>query len=254
MVDMPAILAFDTALGGCSVGVRARSGKIAHREVPTLRDQAKLLVPLIEETLQEAGTTYQELDLIASTIGPGSFTGLRIGLSTARSLALALDKPALGMNTLDVIARHYYDAPGAQAAPFLIVLETKRRDFYACCYDPQHDTQNNALYPPFAGDICAILKSVPKEIKTLHVGGDCLERFEAERQNHAQDIDIDIRYLAEVTQPAGVMLIELAHQYSQIAQNEDATPSLAAPLEPLYLRGADVSKPKNPPRKLQQKS
>ena len=115
---------------------------------------------LSKKRLAEAQLEYADLDLIVSTIGPGSFTGLRIGLSTARSLALALDKPAVGVNTLDVMAAHY-----DTNKPLLVVLETKRKDFYARYYD----VQGAPLCDPFAAEFPGGFRSEPLKKRLVSV-------------------------------------------------------------------------------------
>ena len=221
------VLAMDTALGGISVGVMTREGKTAQRVMATERDQAALLVPMIQEILEEAGVTFKTLDLIVCTKGPGSFTGLRIGLSTARTLGMALRIPVLGVGTLDLLARHY-DTVGT----LLILLETKRKDFYAGYFD----TAKIPLVAPFASDAESILSCGPSE--PFSVGGDCLTRF-AERVSGS-----DFTILETITQPDPIILARYGLEVFE-KEGDQGMP------EPLYLRGADVSQPKTPPRKLE---
>lgn len=91
----------------------------------TERGQAEFLVPMINNVVRNAGYTYNDFDRIAVTVGPGSFTGVRVGLSTAKALGLSLNKPVLGFDTLHVIAK-------AQKLErdTLILIDTKRGDFY----------------------------------------------------------------------------------------------------------------------------
>src|SRR5271154_5493324 len=91
------ILAIDTALDACSAGVLdTDAGKlIAHESLPMKRGHAEALMPLIARIMKESGVAFASLDRIAVTTGPGSFTGLRVGLSAARGIALAADKPVV---------------------------------------------------------------------------------------------------------------------------------------------------------------
>ena len=111
------LLAIDTAGPDCAValartaslteagtGSGARAEIVARRCERIGRGHAERLMPLMAECMADAGVTFPELTAIAVTIGPGSFTGVRIGVATARGLALALDVPAIGVNVLEAIA------------------------------------------------------------------------------------------------------------------------------------------------------
>ena len=131
------ILAFDTAMSGISVGVIGSNGHICSRQVQTERGQASLLIPIIDEVLKEAELSIKDVDLLACSKGPGSFTGLRIGLTMAKSLKLALNIPLIGISNLEIMAHHYQN----EYEPLLVVLETKRQLFYAQYFD-KYDTVN----------------------------------------------------------------------------------------------------------------
>jgi tRNA threonylcarbamoyladenosine biosynthesis protein TsaB len=100
------ILAIDTALDACSAGVLdTDAGKlIAQESQPMKRGHAEALMPLIARVIKQAGIAFASFDRIAVTTGPGSFTGLRVGLSAARGIALAADKPVVGLTTLTAYA------------------------------------------------------------------------------------------------------------------------------------------------------
>ncbi len=120
------ILAFDVSVSGVSVSVYdTETSRFCLKRIETDRGQAEFLIPMIEETVTEFGKTLQEIDCIAVTRGPGSFTGVRIGLATARSLGLALNIPVIGLSTLDVVARGVPDNSNT-----LFLIDTKRGDFY----------------------------------------------------------------------------------------------------------------------------
>ena len=230
------VLAFDTAMGGVSVGINAAGGHTVSRMVETTRGQASMLIPIIQEVLEEAESEFKDLDLIISSIGPGSFTGLRIGLATARVLALALNIPVVGLNTLDMMAEHY-----EADKPLLIVLETKRQDFYARYYD----ADGNPLTEAFAADASVVLERAPSA--PFVVGGDCLSRFLdnapcAQARGRAS-VSGDFECLDNLTQPDPILMTQIGLERFEAA-GEEGTP------QPLYLRGADVSEPKVPPRKL----
>jgi tRNA threonylcarbamoyladenosine biosynthesis protein TsaB len=100
------ILAIDTALAVCAAAVldTERPGMRARESVPMVRGHAEALMPLIARVMDAAKLEFSELDRIAVTTGPGSFTGLRVGIAAARGIALAAGKPAVGLSTLSAYA------------------------------------------------------------------------------------------------------------------------------------------------------
>ena len=100
------ILAIDTALDACAAAVLdTGSGRlIAQASEAMKRGHAEALMPLISAVMKQAGLPFATLDRIAVTTGPGSFTGLRVGLSAARGIALAANKPVVGLTTLSAYA------------------------------------------------------------------------------------------------------------------------------------------------------
>jgi tRNA threonylcarbamoyladenosine biosynthesis protein TsaB len=99
------VLAIDTALEACSAAVLDPAGGItASESLAMARGHAEALMPLIARVMSSAGIEFAQLDRIAVTTGPGSFTGLRVGISAARGIALAAGKPAIGLSTLAALA------------------------------------------------------------------------------------------------------------------------------------------------------
>jgi tRNA threonylcarbamoyladenosine biosynthesis protein TsaB len=115
------LLALDTALGACSAAVLRDGELLAVRSEPMERGHQERLAPMIAEAMRESGLGFPALDRLAVTVGPGSFTGVRVGLAFAKGLALALDRPCLGVGTLEALAA---SAPSA----FVAAAIDARRD------------------------------------------------------------------------------------------------------------------------------
>jgi len=125
-VEKMRVLAIDVSVSGCSVAILDTETSFScQKRLETDRGQAEFLIPMIEDIAEDANLSLQDITVIAVTRGPGSFTGVRIGLATAKTLGLALNIPVFGFSTLDVIA---YAHPHNQQMLFLI--DTKRDDFY----------------------------------------------------------------------------------------------------------------------------
>lgn len=126
------ILAIDTALAACSVAVLGE-GRSVSRVEPMPRGHAEALMPLVAEVLAEAGIGYAAIDRFAVTVGPGTFTGVRVGVAAVRGMALATGRPAIGISTLEGIAATHLALAGAPQ-PVAVVMDARREEVYAQCY------------------------------------------------------------------------------------------------------------------------
>lgn len=124
------VLAIDTALAACSAAVLdSDSGNLAASEsVPMTRGHAEALIPLIARVMDQAKTEFTDLDRIAVTVGPGSFTGLRVGISAARGISLAASKPAYGLTTLAAFAAPYLAKD--DTTPVAVVIDARHEHVY----------------------------------------------------------------------------------------------------------------------------
>ncbi|MBS4070566.1 MAG: tRNA (adenosine(37)-N6)-threonylcarbamoyltransferase complex dimerization subunit type 1 TsaB [Algoriphagus sp.] len=125
---MPVILSIETSTSICSVAVHQDGALISLKELNESGAHSEKLMGMIDSVLLEADLEYAQLDALAVSEGPGSYTGLRIGVSTAKGLAYALEKPIIGINTLQAIAssRDYQkDEIG------IAVLDARRMEVYS---------------------------------------------------------------------------------------------------------------------------
>ena len=124
------VLAIDTAVAACSAAVfDTRQDAIVASETHMMqRGHAEALVPLIARVMEQAALAFTELDRIAVTVGPGSFTGLRVGISAARAIALAAGKPAVGVSTLAAYAAPYMAQN--DSAPVVAAIDARHDHVY----------------------------------------------------------------------------------------------------------------------------
>ena len=113
------ILSIDTCLGACSCAIVRDGEPLASAFEPMTRGHQERLAPMVEATMKQAGVAFADLTRIAVTVGPGSFTGLRVGLAFAKGLGLALGKPVVGVGALEAL--------GAEEAGRVLALADARR-------------------------------------------------------------------------------------------------------------------------------
>ena len=130
------LLAFDTATPAVTVALHDGERVVATHTVVDARRHGELLAPGIVAVLDEAWVPRQDVTAVAVGVGPGPYTGLRVGLVTARTLSLALDVPVYGVCTLDVLAAQAVDE-GAVDGPFLVATDARRKEVYWASYDEE---------------------------------------------------------------------------------------------------------------------
>lgn len=128
------LLAFDTATGSVTVALHDGTDVVAERRSDHHQKHGEQLAPLIQAVLTDAGLVRQDLTAIAVGVGPGPFTGLRVGLVTARTLGFVLEIPVYGVCTLDVLAVEAVDT-GAVIGDFVVATDARRKEVYVASYD-----------------------------------------------------------------------------------------------------------------------
>jgi tRNA threonylcarbamoyladenosine biosynthesis protein TsaB len=124
------VLAIDTALGACAAIVfdPGFGRTLAVQSFPMSRGHAEVLIPLVERVMHDARVEFEGLDRVITTVGPGSFTGLRVGISAARGFALAAGKPVVGISTLDALAAPYVTE--VETIPVVAAIDAKHGNLY----------------------------------------------------------------------------------------------------------------------------
>lgn len=223
------VLAFDCAGSSCSAAVFAAGAARSARFELMGRGQSERLVPMIGEVMAEAGLAYGQLDAIAVTRGPGGFTGVRIGLATARGLGLATGRPLIGVTNFEAVAAAVPAAP-AEDRPLLVILETKRDDLFVQRFAVEAG-QWRAAAPGL---------SLPAAELAGHVGTGPLVLAGDAAARAARALPAGIRAALELR-------AEACHAEAAVVARLVAgrpLPAEAAPPTPVYLRAPDVSRPK----------
>ena len=221
------LLAFDTATPAVTVALHDGTRALAQQTAVGARRHGELLAAMIERVLAAGGRTPADLEAIAVGTGPGPYTSLRAGLVTARVLASALRVPAVGVCTLDVIARAA--APAAAGREFIVATDARRKEVYWARYAPG----GQRIGDPGVGlpDAIASGHEAPAGISgPAPVAGEGPDLYPV-----LAACPIPPRY------PDAVRLAEIAAQ--RLA--EHAAPG---PPEPLYLRRPDAREPGQPKR------
>jgi tRNA threonylcarbamoyladenosine biosynthesis protein TsaB len=222
MSSFSCILVIDTAMNGCGVAVR-KSGKTVSEVRPMMRGQSEHLMPLVLEIMQKAGAAYKDLEAVITTRGPGAFTGLRIGMATAKATALARGIPIFGITTLRALALQYAQEK-KPAENFAVVIETKREDFYFQVFDKDAK--------PVSEEKTGNAQGIAQDLKSGVLIGDGVERLESEKT-----LKSDFVFNRDYILPDPAVIAWAAENLSSEIFISDPSP--------LYLRAPDVTMPKS---------
>ena len=151
------VLAIDTALGACAAAVLdSQAGAIlASESIGMVRGHAEAVMPLIARVMDAARSEFNDLDRIAVTVGPGSFTGLRVGISAARGIALAAGKPAIGLSTLSALAAPHVAARSGDT--IIAAIDARNEQVYFQVFAPNGVT----VVTPRLDRVRAAVRAVP---------------------------------------------------------------------------------------------
>lgn len=157
------VLALDTSTDSLSVALVRDRETACEIVLKVKAGHAGIILPVIDEVLRKAGTPREAIDLIAVGTGPGSFTGLRIGIATAKGLAVSLGCRFVGVSTLDTMAQAVLPSP----MPVMPVLDAKKGEVFCASYD-RHGSRLSALMNRRPESVVALVSE-----ETLFVGNGC---------------------------------------------------------------------------------
>src|SRR5262245_12294997 len=129
----PKLLAIETSTEACSAALYSTKGCLWRFEIAP-KAHASLLLPMIESLLAQAQLSLDQLDAIAVTRGPGSFTGVRIGIGVAQGLSYGLNLPVYEVSTLDALALEAMSHVGIESATIVVALDARMNEVYAALY------------------------------------------------------------------------------------------------------------------------
>lgn len=216
------VLGLDTCMQSCSTAVfrtNGEAGELFRFSEALERGHAEALVPMVERVVAAAQIRYDEIDRIAVTTGPGSFTGVRVGVAVARGLALATGAKLVGIPSLEVIARQARETLDTGDAALAVATDARRGQVYFACYDKD----GAVLCEPAALDAAEAAARLPAKGRPLLVGS-------------GGEMVADAASARSIEIVPGTWLPDAAMLARMAVEREPA----ARPVEPLYLRPPDA--------------
>ena len=230
---MATILNIETSTEVCSVALTSEGQVLDHRENYDGQTHATLLSQYVKEMLDYARTREIKLDAIAVSIGPGSYTGLRIGLSEAKGLAFGLQVPLIGVNTLKLLTvstmfNHFIDEDKVIYIP---MIDARRMEVYTAAYNAALET---VLEPQaMILDEASFANLLSQDYFLVVMGNGSDKSRQVLKNDH-------IRFV-EGIKPVAVDMLALAEKAFREQDFIDVAYST-----PLYLKDFQATKPKNP--------
>lgn len=212
------LLAIDTSGPFCSTALWSLEQNIclAEKSENLGRGHAERLMPMLEELLAEQDAKWSAISKLAVVTGPGSFTGLRVGIATARGLALALDVPCIGVTVFEAFAQNHF-ASVQNREPVLIAMDAKRDQYWIQSFDAQGHPQTN----PIQVEVDKIAENIDKATSGIIGSGAKLI---------AEASEGSINIIDDSPSPPIVAVAAIGAK----AENDNTSP------RPLYLRAPDA--------------
>ena len=218
------ILNIETATKNCSVALAKEGEIVLCKEIAEEGySHAERLHVFIEEIIKEAGISLNDLSAIAVSQGPGSYTGLRIGVSAAKGLCFALEIPLIAVDTLQVLALQVNVADGL----IVPMIDARRMEVYSAIFFPKFDKKREILAEIIDGD------SFSDRSEKLYFVGDCAEKCKSVliKENHV--------FLEDIKYPSAKEMSILSYQKFKTNDTVDV-----AYFEPYYLKDFMITTPK----------
>ena len=213
---MTYILNLETATKNCSVSISQHGKTILCKEIAESGySHAERLHVFIEECLKESNITFKDLSAIAVSQGPGSYTGLRIGVSTAKGLCFALDLPLIAIDTLQVLASQLTITEGV----IIPMIDARRMEVYSAIYNSNYEKTREVQAQILTEN------SFLEISDTIHFVGDCSEKAKTVLTNS------NFIFHEEIVYPSANEMSELSFKKFQDSNFEDV-----AYFEPYYLK------------------
>ena len=214
------VLAIDTALAACSAAVLDTGfGTIlASESLPMTRGHAEALMPLIARVMEASGIAFADLDRVAVTSGPGSFTGLRVGIAAARGIALAAERPAVGISTLSAYAAPHIAED--DTIPVIAAIDARHEHVYLQVFAPAGRTFTAPRLAPLSEAV-----RTAAEMRSCIVGSAAHAVAAGLTESDIKPAMIDARAAPDI---------------AWVARMGAVVPEDQSPAKPLYLRAPDA--------------
>ena len=213
------VLAIDTALGACAAAVldSQRGVILASESLAMMRGHAEAIMPLVARVMDAGRSEFSELDRVAVTVGPGSFTGLRVGIAAARGIALAAAKPSIGLSTLSALAAPHVAARSDHT--IIAAIDARNEQVYFQVFAPNGAT----IAMPRLDRVRAAVRAVP--VGPTIITGSAAEMVAAHWPSGSPVPRVEVYAAPDIGWVA---------RLGAAAQDEGAAP------KPLYLRRPDA--------------
>lgn len=220
------VLGIDTATWTASVGVTDGADTLAERSQPIDGgSHATTLLPMIDAVLDTAGLALSDLELLAVSVGPGSFTGLRIGLSVVKGFSLAAGLPIVGVPTLEAFAR----AAGKRAGLVCPVLDARKKEVYAAAFEWKGD----ALERVYEEAVLSPQRFAARLSAPCTLIGDAVDAYESTWRSHLAHRAVLVPF-ADCSPRGGSVAALGAHLFDSRGADDPAR------LVPIYLRKSEA--------------